>query len=143
MATSLGHLDQKRSNLQSTKKDNNIEDTILVQIPNKKRDCFYTMIELTISKTAYTNQTGRFPCQSSRVNTYMFVCYKYDANSILVEAIKNKETDYIIYAWDNLHKYFTKNGHEIIKYILDNECSASFKMNLMEAKLDFELVRPH
>ena len=44
LATSLGHLDQERSNLQSTKKEDTSEDTIPVQILNKTRNCFYAMI---------------------------------------------------------------------------------------------------
>ena len=34
LATSLGHLDQEHNNLQSTKKDDNNEDVIPIQIPN-------------------------------------------------------------------------------------------------------------
>ena len=79
----------------------------------------------------------------SRVNNYMFVCYDYDANEILVEAIKNREMDSIIASWNKLHKGLTKNGHNIIKYILDNKYSAQFKITLKETEMDFEVVPPH
>jgi len=93
------------------------------------------MIELPLPKTVYTDQTGRFSCQSSRGNNYMLVYYNDDANTILVKAIKNRETDSIISAWNNIHKRLTKNSHEIVKYIQDNECSAQFKSTLKEARI--------
>ena len=46
--------------------------------------------------THYTDLTGQFPYQSSRVNTYVFRAYNYDDNPILVELTPNREADTII-----------------------------------------------
>ena len=81
IATTLGHLDQERCNLQSTKLIVN-DDAFPPAIPTKTRNCFYQIIDMP-KKTAYTDQTGRFPCQSTRGNNYIFICYDYDGNTIL------------------------------------------------------------
>ena len=86
IATTLGHLDQERSNLQSTKLIEN-DDAFPPPIPAKTRNCFFQIIDMP-KKTAYTDQTGRFPCQSTRGNNYIFICYDYDGSTILPVAIK-------------------------------------------------------
>ena len=88
----------------------------------------------------YTNQTEKNPCQSSRGNNHLFICYDYDYNAILVKAIKNRETDTVIDAWKCCESRLTKNGHITKKYILDSECSAKFKSALNEHGVDIELV---
>ena len=143
LATALGHLDQERKNLQSTKLENVEDDAFPDKIPAKTMTCFYSIIDIPTKKTAYTDQTGRFPCQSSRGNNYFFVCYNYDGNTILVEPIKNRETDTIITAWKKCHGRLVNNGEDIKKYILDNECSLKFKTTLTENNVIYELVPPH
>ena len=143
LATTLGHLDQERKYLQSTQQKEIIEDSFPAKIPAKTLNCFYSIIDIPKKEKAYTDQTGRFPCQSSRGNNYFFVCYNYDGNSILVEPIKNRETESIIAAWKKCHARLTKNGDVIKKYILDNECSAKFKDILTENEIEYELVPPH
>ena len=92
---------------------------------------------------AYIDQTGRFPYQLAQGNNYFMVCYDFDANAILVALLKNRETDSLIDAWECLHTRFSKHGHSIKIYILDNECSSKFKSVLNEHKITFELVPPH
>ena len=53
IATTLGHLDQERSNLQSTKLIEN-DDAFPPTIPTKTRNCFYQIIDIP-KKTAYTD----------------------------------------------------------------------------------------
>ena len=93
-------------------------------------------------KTAYTDQTGKFPCQSTRGNDYLFICY-YDGNTILPVAIKNRDTESIIVAWQKCHARLTNHGHEIKHYILDNKCSRQFRDALDAAGITYELVPPH
>ena len=57
------------------------------------------------------DQTGRFPCESSRENNYIFLCYNYDTNTILVKAITNREMENIIDTWRSYKARLTKNGH--------------------------------
>ena len=55
------------------------------------------------------------------------VCHKYDANTILAEPLTNHEADIIVAAWNKLYTELTKNEHSTIKYILNNEFSATLK----------------
>ena len=64
---------------------------------------------------AYTDQTGRFPYQSAQGKNYVMVCYDFDANVILVQLLKNRETDSLIDAWERLHTRLSKNGHSVKK----------------------------
>ena len=143
MATNLGHLDQERKNVQSTKDAVIYEDFFSSQIPLKTQNCFFLICQLDTKEVAYTDRTGRFPYQSGQGNNYFMICYDFDANAILQQSLKNRETESLITAWELLHKRLTKNGHSVKKYILDNECSARFKGVLLEHKLDFKLVPPH
>ena len=99
-----GHLKQEQQGLQSTtsKKPhtststniNNTEDiSPLLHSPNlRKHNVAYAIIDPTNMTNAYFDLTGKFPQRSSSGNQYIFVGYKYDANSILAEPIKNKTT---------------------------------------------------
>ena len=91
----MGQLDQDRQNLQSTKDvDLNI-DAFPVQENMKTLDCYYAIVTMPSKGKTHTDKTGRFLCQSSRDNNYIFVCYDYDANAILVQPMQNREIDTI------------------------------------------------
>ena len=84
----------ERKYLHSTK----INDPYLTIFQNnqrKKRITFsqqYFTPSLTIQrhkKRAYIDLTGRFPHKSSRGNSYIFLMYDYETNSILIEPLKN------------------------------------------------------
>ena len=88
LATALGHLDQERQNLQSTKEAEINEDAFPSQETLTTLHCYYAIVNIPTKGKTYTDQTGRFPCQSSRGNNYVFICYDYDANTILVRAMQ-------------------------------------------------------
>ena len=77
--TAKGHLDQERSNLQTTKKqinnDDNIDEDYFPQ--NGKGTKTYenaAMVYLMEPKMlTYSDQTGRFPHRSSRGNEYIMI----------------------------------------------------------------------
>ena len=62
LATAMGHLDQERKNLRSTKIINIDDDAFPDKIQTKTLNCFYSITDIPSKKTAYTDQTGRFPC---------------------------------------------------------------------------------
>ena len=107
-ATILGHLGQERSNLQSTKIVDEDESFPEI-ISNKTRNCVYDITDLPNTNTAYTDQTGKFPCHLSRGHNYIFVCYDYDGNTILTEPIKHREKESIIMAWEKTHARLSKH----------------------------------
>ena len=75
----------------------------------------------TTLKTAYSDLTGKFPHISSRGNKYVLTIHDYDANAILVGALKTRQAKKIAIIWETKHNQLIKNGHDIKYYIMDNE----------------------
>ena len=65
----------------------------------KIHDVVYHIHELSHTGKAYTDITGRFPYRSSRENQYIFVGYHFEANTILVTPIKNRQAATITVVW--------------------------------------------
>ena len=130
-ATALGHLDQTRKNLQSTK------ETItprpqenLSQFPtstNKTYSTISSIIPFTSKEMTYGDLTGSFPYTSSRGAKYLYLLYDYDANAILVHTLKTRQAQEIKKAWESLTARLMKHGHVIKYFILDNECSQDLR----------------
>ena len=104
IATALGHLDQERANLKSTKSTvptiqllpsinptmSSEDEDFAPTISNTKTfDVCGTIIPFVETRTGYHELTGAFPHKSSRGNQYIFVLYDYDGNEILTRHIKN------------------------------------------------------
>ena len=138
--TAKGHLDQERSNLQSTK-ENEEDFNPSDNHAQKTRESITTVQSL--KRKTYSDQTGRFPHRSSRGNEYIMVMYNHDANAILVKAIPNRQAKTIANAWEELHNRLTNNGHETKKFILDNECSMELKTALKKHNKSYERTPPH
>ena len=94
-ATTLGHIDQKRKNIQSTKIHHDVQDTMHTPAPLDKGLQTHALYAATIcynqpTGKLYTNLTGRFPVQSSRGHKYILVAYNFDSNSIHVKPLKSR-----------------------------------------------------
>ena len=100
------------------------------------------LISVPQGKT-YSDQTGMFPCVSSRGFKYIFVMYDYDSNSILTEPIKNRNENELIRAFNKLHDYLTKHGCKPKFHKLDNECSIALQTALASKKVSFQLAPPY
>jgi hypothetical protein len=97
LATAMGHMDQQRKNLRSTKhkhsKQQNEDD---INDSNPPSDditnmAYANVVELSdVEGKSYSDLTGRFPVQSELGNLYVLVLYAVDANAILVEPLKNR-----------------------------------------------------
>jgi hypothetical protein len=92
-ATAMGHLDQQRKNLRSTKKKHkakNVENNEGIDDSNPAQEsptstAFANLIELNNpTHKSYSDLTGRFPIHSNQGNLYVLVLYLYDENAILV-----------------------------------------------------------
>jgi hypothetical protein len=91
-ATVKGHLKQQQMYARSTQpkkepkcnmeSESNLDDGI-------KTHCINAAI--VDAGKIYTDQTGRFPVISSKVNVYIMVLYEYNGNSIMAEPIKNNK----------------------------------------------------
>jgi hypothetical protein len=145
--TALGHLDQKRKNIQSTKNkmnngtnpntENHIADhTDEGQTTNQ---VFATVIDIGTGKI-YTNQTGKFPVLSSQGNKYIFVLYDYDSNAIMAEPIKSRTQGELTRAYKELFGQLEKRGLRPQVQLLDNECSQSMKDLMDELNVQWQLT---
>ncbi len=97
LATSKGHLRTKQKNIQSTKITSDLDmqtslDFSPSQEPQNKRthSVFVTIMKATDLRKSYSDQTGKFPVQSSRGHNYVMVMYEYDSNAILSTPLKSR-----------------------------------------------------
>ena len=74
-------------------------------IGNLKTDDFYaTVIDNKPFRRSYSDQTGRFPIQSSCGNNYVFIMYAYDANAIMSVALPDRRGSSTRDAWLKIYK---------------------------------------
>ena len=110
--THKGHGRRTPSGLRSTKEHRQAaqaQDSADQQTPprtptGKEKTIFYTVYNLQEEAThkIWTDQTGRFPKQSSRGNQYIMVLTESDSSAILVEPMKNKSAIEMIRAYQSL-----------------------------------------
>ena len=159
MATSMGHLDQERQNLQSTKKNyflptNSSSSAKINSATNddffpistsfaRSHDCVAQVIPFSTTNKGYMDLTGRFPYKSSRGNEYILVVYDYDSNAILAEPLKSRTAGSIKNGWENIHNKLKKRGVSPNLYLLDNEVSSDLKYAMTEAEVDWQLATPY
>jgi hypothetical protein len=152
IATTLGHLDQQRKNIRSTKRkhratsnedEEGINDTNPLQAPPNSMG-FAGLVDLTEpSHKSYSDLTGRFPIHSSQGNLYVLVLYLYDSNAILVEPLKNRSDGEQLKAYETLLQRIPIE-HQPKVHWMDNEASHSLKQLLKtQYQMQYQLVPPH
>ena len=135
--TAKGHLDQERTNLQSTQLGNNDKEDNFGPKDGNSTKTYKNSVKLYAFKPkgkTYSDQTGRFPFRSSHGNEYIIIMYDHNLNAILVTALKNRQAKTIADSWESLHTRLTTHGHQTKKIILDNECSGELKLALKKYK---------
>ena len=145
IATAKGHLDQERANLRSTKiitENNTDNDHFPEKEANKTFECYAIAIATPETSTTYSDQTGRFPYKSSRGNSYIFLLYVYDANGILVKAIKDRKGATLTEAWKDCNARLQQHGHKTKLHVMDNEVSEGFTAALQENGIEYQLAPP-
>ena len=91
----------------------------------------------------YSDQTGRFPYQSSRGTQYIYIVHDYDSNAILQSPLKSRKAEDITAAWEKCHKRLTQHGHKSHLHLLNNEISSVMKHAFEKHDVAFQLVPPH
>ena len=104
---------------------------------------FLTLFDTKTFERSYSDQTGRFPVQSSRGNNYIFIMYDYDSNAILSVAVPNRRGSSIRDAWLKVFNRLRDNGYPPKLHILDNECSTDMKNAFKKNDVDFQRVPTH
>ena len=69
----------------------------------------------------FSDQTGRFPIQSSCGNKYVVIMYVYDANAILSYPIKNRSTGELSRVFQLVYAKLQTAGFKLQLHKLDNE----------------------
>ena len=142
----MGHLDQVRSNLQSTLLQKTIDTEFFPNNNNNYNKLFETILQLVCfspKEFAYGDLAGAFPFKSSRGNKHLYILYNYDSNAIMVHPLKTIQAAEIKTAWETLYHRLTQHGHRMSNFILDNEFSQDLKKSLKKYNVDYQFVPPH
>ena len=147
-ATTMGHLDQQRKNIQSTKVQPNDTETMASPEPLENGQHTHAMYATTIcynepTGKLYTDLTGRFPVQSSRGNKYILVVYNFDSNSIHVKPLKSRHDHDTIKAYEEIYTMLTNCGLKPKLHWLDNEASTALKSFITNQQTQYQLTPPH
>eukprot|EP00978_Attheya_sp_CCMP212_P006284 scaffold14236_cov54-Attheya_sp.AAC.6 len=163
-----GHLDQTRSNAQSTKRtyasataaniteavpeapppveDESQSDSHLPQdhtiLPGDKTHFLFATIHDARGQI-YTDQPGSFLVSASKGNSYMLVLYDYDSNYIHVEPMPSRSKVSILAAYKKALAILIRAGLRPKLQRLDNEASAILQEYMTEQEIDFQLVPLH
>ena len=84
----------------------------------------------------------KYPIQSTHGNQYVLVIYHYDANAILVTALKNREKTTIKQGYKKLHQRLTNCGCQPRLQVMDNEVSAILKNYYKDNGITLQLAPP-
>ena len=111
--TILGHVDQKRKNVQSTKSKEELNDWTQTKMTKLacKSHMFYHHI-VPFDNTICTDQTGKFNIRSVRGYNYIMITYCYDANAILVRPTRSRKGSDLVKSIDDIHSCLTERGHK-------------------------------
>ena len=134
-ATYKGHMVRKRIGINSTRSNRQaILDARLQvddmspteQICNVTGDdamfCYLILKDMQ-GNTIYSDLTGRFPIESYAGMNYIFVCYVYKLNTILLRTMKSRETSHMLQAFESIYEELEEKGHKPTLHVLVNECS--------------------
>ena len=118
----MGHLDQERQNLQSTRLQNSKKSTLITNVPNiTSLDNTFEVHSMIIIFSAKPMTCGDltedFPNTSSCGSKYIYMMYDYDGNDILAESLKSRQAHEIINTWKRMYEIITKHVHPIKHYI--------------------------
>jgi hypothetical protein len=140
-ATAMGHMNQRRHNIQSTLK-------ALIEKQQPPGTTLGTKTHLVFAVVVdqgqlYTDLTGKFPVRSSKGNYYVMVCYIYDCNYIKVVPMKSRSASEWVKAYDSIHQELTVKSFKPKLQTLDNEASTALKNFFNVNDIAYQLVPPH
>ena len=144
----MGHLDQQRKNIQSTKLPKDDHNHMTTPSPLEKGLSTHAMYAATIcynepTGKLYTNLTRQFPVQSSRGHKYILVAYNFDSNSIHVKPLKSRHDHDTIKAYEDIYNMLSRRGLKPRLHWLDNEASKALKNFINKEQTEYQLTPPH
>jgi hypothetical protein len=140
-ATAMGHMNQRRQHIKSTSKTPIAgaapDDTNL----DTKTHFVYAI--LVDHGQLYTDLTGKFPVRSSKVNSYVMVCYVYDCKYVKFIPMKSRSASEWVKAYDHIHQELTVKGFKPKLQTLDNKAWAALKNFSTANDMEYQLVPHH
>ena len=93
--------------------------------------------------TVYSDLTGKFPVQSFEGHLYLFVCYVYSANAILMQPMQSRSDKYMVKTFADVYDFLEKCNYKLKLHVLDNEYSRAVQKYISSNKTNIQLVNPH
>ena len=81
------------------------------------------------------DQTGWFPKTSGNGSKYIMVWYAHDQYSILVECMKSRVENELIWSYSTIYKYLVERGFQPSIKFLDNKCTDGLKKIMRKEKI--------
>jgi hypothetical protein len=100
-AMAMGHMSQRRQNIQSTSKATiEKQPTPYTDLGTKTHLLYAVLVD---QGQLYTDLTGKFPVRSSKGNYYVMACYVYDGNYVKVIPMKSSSASEWVKAYGTVH----------------------------------------
>ena len=90
----------------------------------------------------YTDQTGKFPIQSSQGYKYAVICYAYSCNAILAHPIKSRSANELLMAYQHFYTILHNSGLSPQMHKMDNETSADIEHFIATQNAAIQYVPP-
>ena len=74
---------------------------------------------------------------------YIFVCYVYEANAILVKPMKNRSDESFVEAYKEMYEDLKARGFKPTLNVTDNECSKAVQKYITSQNVNYQLVEPN
>ena len=98
--------------------------------PKTKSKEIYITTETIIK--LYNDDMGRFPVRSRSGIRLLMLSYHMDTNVILVDPFESRHNRHRLAVAYRIMTCLTKRGHSADLKILENECSAAYKLHIEE-----------
>ena len=152
-ATAKGHMHKNRKGIRSTRSNPqeakdarmDLEDMNPPQQMCNAQECnvtCYAALADTNTGTIHTDLPGPFPVRSVRNMQYIFVCYAYEPNAILVRPMKTRSDACMVGAYQEVYEYLESVGHKPSLNVTDNEASKAVQNYIKSKDVDWQLVEP-
>ena len=147
-ATAKGHLDQHRQGIDSTKVDNSpAATTSSADVPTnptgaRRRIFSHIFATHDVQTGLHSDQTGKFPVQSSAGHNYMMVFVDELNGYIHNELLKSRTAKDITEGYRAATKFYAAQGFKPAYARLDNETSAELDAFFTSENIEAQYVEP-
>jgi hypothetical protein len=135
-ATALGHMNQKRQNILSTKNEIKFDLEDYIVTPASLGLDTHSVYTVVIDQgQLYNDLMGIFPVRSSKINWYVMVGYSYYCNYMNSVPMKSRSASEWLKAYSSIHQELIARFFKPKPQKLDNDASSALKSHLTENKV--------